>query len=337
MYISEIGKSGLINRLTANFDISQPSTLKGAGDDAAILRYGNTAIAVTTDTLIEGIHFDLTYFPLQHLGYKAAIVGFSNLYAMNATPRQLLISIAVSAKFSVEALERLYQGIKLACERHEVDLAGGDTVPSVTGLAVTVTAIGEVEPEKITYRNSAQKGDLICVSGNVGAAYMGLQTLEREKNLFNEDPKIQPQLDDYAYIVERQLKPEARKDIVRFLSSAALKPTSMIDISKGLSPDLLKICSASGVGCEIHYHKIPIADETVAAAEEFHLEPIVVALNGGDDYELLLTIPVTDYDKVLNNTDISIIGYVTDQKEGCCLATGNGEKIELKTAFEINN
>ena len=330
MDINEIGKSGLIDRLTSGLKLSQPSTLKGIGDDAAILKYGDTTVAVTTGTLIEGINFDLTYFPLQHLGYKAAMLSFSNLYAMNAMPRQLLLSIAVSAKFSVEALERLYQGIKLACERHEVDLVGGDAVPSITGMVLTATAIGEAEPEKITCRNTAQKGDLICVSGNLGAAYMGLQALEREKKMFDEDPSIKPILDDYAYVVERQLKPEARRDIIKYLASADLMPTSMIDISAGLSSDLLKICNASGLGCEIHHHKIPIAEETITAAEECHLEPLVVALNGGDDYELLFTIPVDDYGKLMDNSDISIIGYATDRKDGCNLMTGNGTKIEIK-------
>jgi len=327
MDISKIGKLGLISRLTADIQPAQPSTLKGIGDDAAILCYGDTALAITTDTLMEGVHFDLTYVPLQHLGYKAATIAFSNLYAMNAMPRQLLVSIAVSSKFSVEALEQLYQGLKLACERHQVDLAGGDTKSSVTGLAITVTAIGEADPAKVVYRHTAQKGDLICVSGNLGAAYMGLQILEREKKLFEDDPTIQPQLEDYGYVVGRQLKPEARRDMVDFFASANLLPTSMMDISGGLSPELLRICAASGVGCEIHHHKIPIADETVAVAEEFSLEPLIMALNGGDDYELLFTIPVADYAKVTGNGDISIIGYVTAKDEGCYLVTESGKII----------
>jgi thiamine-monophosphate kinase len=330
MDISRLGKFGLINRLTGDIKPALPSTLKGIGDDAAILRYGDTTLAVTTDTLVEGVHFDLTYAPLQHLGYKAAIAGFSDLYAMNVMPRQLLVSIAVSAKFSVEALEQLYQGLKLACERHGVDLAGGDTKPSVTGLMLTVTAIGEAEPAKITFRNTAQKGDLICVSGNLGAAYMGLQVLEREKKLFMDDPTMQPQLDNYAYVVGRQLKPEARRNIIEFLASAGLKPTSMIDVSDGLSSELLHICTASGAGCEIHHHKIPIAEETVAVAEEFFMEPVIVALHGGDDYELLFTITLSDYDRVMNNEDISVIGYITGQEDGCHLVTENGTKIEIK-------
>ena len=329
MDISEIGKNGLISRLTADIKPAQPSTLKGVGDDAAILCYGDTAQAVTTCALLENIHFDLTYFPLQHLGYKAAMVAFSNLYAMNALPRQLLISIAVSSKFSVDALEQLYKGIKHACERHQVDIAGGDTTLSVTGLAITVTAIGEAEKEKVICRHTAQKGDLICVSGDLGAAYMGLQILEREKKLFEDDPTTQPQLANYAYVVGRWLKPEARKDIVNFFASANLPPTSMIDISDGLSPELLRICAASGVGCEIYHHKIPIADETVAVAEEFSLEPLITVLNGGFDYELLFTIPVTDYDKAAGNGDISIIGYITGKDEGCYLATESGERIKI--------
>ena len=330
MDISKIGEFGLIDRLTKDIKPVQPSTLKGIGDDAAILRYGNIALAVTTDMLVEGIDFDLTYVPLQHLGYKAAIVGFSDLYAMNAQPRQLFVSIAVSAKFSVEAMERLYQGLKLACERHHVDLAGGDTSPSMTGLVLTVTAIGEADPAKITFRNTAQKGDLICVSGNLGAAYMGLQVLEREKKLFDDDPTIQPKLDDYRYVVGRQLKPETRRNIIDFFTYANLLPTSMIDISDGLSSELLHICTASGVGCEIHHHKIPIAEETVAVAEEFFLEPLIVALNGGNDYELLFTVPIADYDKLAGNEDISIIGYVTARENGCCLVTENGTRMELQ-------
>ena len=336
MDISEIGKFGLISRLASDIKITQPSTLKGIGDDAAILRYGDTALAITNDTLIEGINFDLTYVPLQHLGYKAAIVGFSDIYAMNAMPRQLLVSIAISAKFSVEAIEKLYQGIKLACERHNVDLVGGDTVPSVTGLAITVTAIGEAPHEKITYRNKAQKGDLICVTGNLGATYMGLQILEREKKLFIDDPSIQPKLDNYSYVVGRQLKPEARRDIIDFFESASITPTSMIDVSDGLSADLLQICSASGVGCEIHHHKIPIADETVTVAEELYLEPIVVALNGGEDYELLFTISIKDINKLTGNEKISIIGYITEQEKGCELVTETGTRISIKN-LKIQN
>lgn len=336
MDISKLGEFGLISHLTANIKPSQPSTIKGIGDDAAILRYGDATLAVTTDILAEGVNFDLTYTPLQHLGYKAAIAGFSDLYAMNATPRQLLVSIAVSAKFSVEALELLYKGFMLACERHQVDLAGGDTAPSVTGFVITVTAIGEVDPAKVTYRHTAQKGDLICVSGDLGAAYMGLQILEREKKLFEDDPEIQPKLDGYGYVVGRQLKPEARRDIIDFLASANVLPTSMIDLSDGLSSDLLHICAASGVGCEIHHHKIPIADETAAVAEEFYLEPLITALNGGDDYELLFTIPVTDYDKILGNGDISIIGYIVGKEDGCHLVTENGERIEIRAIRETS-
>ena len=330
MDISEIGEFGLINRLTGDIKPAQPSTLKGIGDDAAVLRYGDTALAVTTDMLVEGIDFDLTYVPLQHLGYKAAIVAFSDLYAMNVMPRQLLVSIAVSAKFSVEALERFYKGLKLACERHQVDLVGGDTTPSMTGFVIGVTAIGEANPAKITCRNTAKKGDLICVSGNLGAAYMGLQILEREKKLFEDDPTLQPQLDNYRYVVGRQLKPEARRDMIDFFASSGLQPTAMIDISDGLASELLHICTASGVGCEIHWHKIPIADETVATANEMHLEPLIAALNGGNDYELLFTIPVNEYSKLTGNENIAIIGYVTEHAEGCYLVTENGTRMEIK-------
>ena len=330
MDISKLGEFGLIRRLTKDFKPAQPSTLKGIGDDAAILRFGDAVLAVTTDMLVEGIDFDLTYVPLQHLGYKAAVVAFSDLYAMNVVPSQLLVSIAVSAKFSVEALEQLYKGLKLACERHHVDLVGGDTTPSVTGLVINVTGIGEAKPEKITYRHTAKKGDLICVSGNLGAAYMGLQVLEREKKLFQDDPDIQPQLDNYSYVVGRQLKPEARRDMLEFFASTGLQPNAMIDISDGLSSELLHICTASGAGCEIHCHKIPIADETATVAEEFHLEPLITALNGGSDFELLFTIPAKNYEKLLGNRDISIIGYVTDHEEGYCLVTESGTKMEIK-------
>jgi len=330
MDISKLGEFGLISRLTKDIKHVQPSTSKGIGDDAAILNFGGAALAVTTDMLVEGIDFDLTYVPLQHLGYKAAVVAFSDLYAMNVLPSQLLVSIAVSAKFSVEAMERFYQGLKLACERHRVDLVGGDTTPSVTGLVVNVTAIGEAVPAKVTYRHSAQKGDLICVTGNLGAAYMGLQVLEREKKLFQDDPALQPQLDSYRYVVGRQLKPEARRDMIQFFTSAGLQPTAMIDISDGLSSELLHICTASEVGCEIHYHKIPIADETVAAAEEFYLEPLITALSGGNDFELLFTIPVKDYDKIVGNEDISIIGYITGREDGCYLVTEDGTRMEIK-------
>ena len=330
MDISKLGKFKLINRLTKDIKPAQPSTLKGIGDDAAILRFGDTALAVTTNMLVEGIDFDLTYVPLQHLGYKAAVVAFSNLYAMNVMPRQLLVSLAVSAKFSVEALEQLYQGLKLACKHYQADLVGGDTTPSVTGLVVNITGIGEAAPSKITYRHTAKKGDLVCVSGNLGAAYMGLQVLEREKKLFQDDPAIQPKLDNYRYVVGRQLKPEARRDMIEFFESTGLQPTAMIDVSNGLSSELLQICTASGMGCEVHCHKIPIADETVAAAEEFYLEPLITALNGGNDFEILFTIPLMNYSKLVNNEDISIIGYIAEKEEGCCLVTDTGTKMEIK-------
>ncbi len=328
--LSSLGEFGLIRHLTQNIHPRQASTVKGIGDDAAILRYGNTTLALTTDTLVEGVNFDLTYVPIQHLGYKAAVVAFSDLYAMNAVPQQLLVSIAVSAKFSVEALEQLYQGLQHACEYYQVDLVGGDTASSITGLVINVTALGELNPEKITYRNTASIGDLICVSGNLGAAYMGLQVLEREKKIFEEDPAMQPQLDNYGYVVGRQLKPEARKDIIDFFASADLVPTSMIDISDGLSSDLLQICSSSGVGCEIYHHKIPIDKETEETAEEFYMEPLIAALNGGEDYELLFTVAFSDYQKVIGNQDISIIGHIVEQDAGCCLVTETDTKITIQ-------
>jgi thiamine-monophosphate kinase len=280
--------------------------------------------------LLEGTDFDLTYTPMQHLGYKAAVAGISDIYAMNAIPQQLLVSIGISSKFSVESLELFYSGLQHACEHYQVDLVGGDTNPSLTGLSINITAIGKAELPKITYRNTAGKGDLICVSGNLGAAYMGLQILEREKKIFSDDPSIQPNLDEYEYLVGRQLRPHARKDIIEFMAASKITPTAMIDITDGLSSDLLHICSASGVGCEIHHHKIPIADETVGAAEEFYLEPLIVALNGGEDYELLFTVAVSDYEKVIGQDDISIIGYIVDEEDGCNLITETGNKITIQ-------
>ena len=325
-----MGEFGLISHLTKDIRPNRETTLKGIGDDAAILGYGGDLIAVSTDILMEGINFDLTYTPLQHLGYKAAVAGFSNIYAMNAQPQQLLVSVAVSAKFSVQALEQLYHGLKLACEHHQADLVGGDTNSSLTGLAINITTVGTVQKEKITYRNTAKTGDLICVTGNLGASYMGLQVLEREKKLYEENPDIQPQLNDYEYVVGRYLKPEARKDIVGFFASTGLVPTSMIDVSDGLSSELLHICTGSKAGCNIHHHKIPVADETADVAEEFYMEPLIAALNGGDDFELLFTVGVDDYDKVLKHPDISIIGHIVDQEEGCHLISEDGTKIAIQ-------
>ncbi|MDR1671877.1 MAG: thiamine-phosphate kinase [Bacteroidales bacterium] len=331
--LSTLGSSELIRCLTEGFKITHASTLKGIGD-AAVLRYGNAVLVVTTATLAEGVHFDLIYTPMQHLGYKAAVVALSGIYAMNAAPRQMLVSIAASAKFSVESLKLLYQGLQFACEEYGVDLAGGDTSPSVTGLYIHITAVGEADAGQTTGRHTAQKGDLICVSGDLGGAYMGVQVLEREKKMFEQN-SLQPNLDNYAYVVGRQLKPHARKDIVEFFASSGVIPTAMTDVSHGLSGDLLHICTASDAGCEIHHHKIPIADETVRTAEEFYMEPLVAALNGGCDYELLFTVPVSAYEKIIGHSDISIIGYITGKEEGCFLMTGHGNKIELKS--RINN
>ncbi|MDR1865489.1 MAG: thiamine-phosphate kinase [Bacteroidales bacterium] len=328
--LSGLGKSGLIRHLAAGIKTSQPSTLKGIGDDAAVLGYGNATLVAATDTLAEGVHFDLTYTPMQHLGYKAAVVAISDLYAMNAIPRQLLVSIAVSAKFSVESLELLYLGLQHACDQYHLDLVGGDTSPSITGFYINVTAIGEVLPEKITCRNTAKKGDLICVSGDLGAAYLGLQVLEREKKLFEEDASMQPQLTGYEYVVGRQLKPTARKDISDFFASAGMVPTAMIDVSAGLASDLMRICTASNVGCEIHHHKIPVAEETIRTAGEFFTEPLIAALNGGEDYELLFTVPVAEYEKIVGRQDLSIIGYITAPEDGCYLMTGHGNRIEIQ-------
>jgi thiamine-monophosphate kinase len=327
--ISALGKAGLIERLTSGLTMRQASTVKGAGDDAAVLRYGDTALVVCTDALTEGVHFDLTYTPLQHLGYKAAVSALADVYAMNATPRQLLVSLAVSAKFSVEAMDLLYDGFKHACERYACDLVGGDIAPSLNGLSITVTAIGEARPDDVVYRNTAQVGDLLCVSGDLGAAYLGLQVLEREKKLFASG-EVQPILKGYEYVIGRQLRPEARKDVLAWLAENHVKPTAMIDVSAGLSADLLKLCRASQAGCEIHHHKIPIDEATERVAEEFHLEPLVAALNGGDDFELLFTVPVEDYAALVGQPQISIIGYIKPPEDGCFLMSGKSEPIELR-------
>ncbi len=325
--LSALGKPELIRHLVRDFHIHNQSTIKGIGDDAAILQYKN-ASAVAVNMLMEGVNFDLTYFPLQHLGYKAAVTGFSNLYAMNAIPQQIFVSVAVSAKFSVEALTQLYQGVKQACDTYQVDLAGGDTVSSMTGLAISITAVGEADIQKTVNRNTARQGDLICVSGNLGAAYIGVQVMEREKQMFREG--TQPKLDEYAFVIGRLLRPEARRDIIDFFSKENIVPTSMIDISNGLASALLHICRDSGTGCKIFHHKIPVAQQTIDVAEEFFLDPLVTALNGGEDYELLFTVPVEDYEKVIRNQDISIIGHMVDQADGVRLIVEDGTGIELQ-------
>ncbi len=328
--LSELGEFGLIRRLTQNIVIKNDSTLKGVGDDCAVLDFKNKKIVVTTDLLTEGIHFNLMYVPLRHLGYKAVTVNLSDVYAMNATPRQITVSIAVSAKMSVEALDELYSGIYLACERYGVDLVGGDTTSSLTGLTISVTAIGEAEEEDIVYRNGAKNTDLLCVTGDLGGAYMGLQLLERENEVFKVNPKMTPQFDGYDYILERQLKPEARKDIPVIFRELGIKPTSMIDISDGLSSEIMHLCTQSEVGCRLYEDRLLYDNQTKKMAAELNINPLVAALNGGEDYELLFTLPVTDHEKILNHPDISVIGHITDKSEGINLITaGAGQSIPL--------
>jgi thiamine-monophosphate kinase len=329
--ISSLGEFPLIKHLTGKISLKNQSSLFGVGDDAAVLDYKNKQIVVTTDLLTEGIHFNLMYTPLKHLGYKSAIVNFSDIYAMNAHPRQIIIAIAVSRKFTTKMIDEIYSGIYLACENYGVDVVGGDTSSSITGLTITITAIGEARSKDIIYRCGAKENDLICVSGDLGGAYMGLQLLEREKSIFEKDTSIQPDLKGYEYILERQLKPEARKDIIQLLEINKIKPTSMIDISDGLSSDLFHICYESKVGCEIFSEKIPINSETKKMADEFKIEPLITTLNGGEDYELLFTIPFNKFDDIARNPELSIIGHITNSSEGKKLITGDGSSIELKS------
>ncbi len=327
--LSELGEFGLIKHLTNNILLKHSSTVRGIGDDAAVLNHKDKQIVVTTDLLVEGIHFDLVYCPLKHLGYKAIVVNLSDVYAMNAEPKQVTVSIAVSTKFSLEMLDELYDGILLACENYHVDLIGGDTSSSLTGLLISVTAIGEVGKDMVTYRNTAKDNDLICVSGDLGGAYMGLQLLEREKLIFNENPNQQPQLNDYEYIIARQLKPEARHDVVELLREKEIKPTAMIDISDGLSSEILHICNQSAVGCRIFEEKIPIASETRKMAQEFDLEPLIAALNGGEDYELLFTIKQSDFVKLKDHPDIAIIGHICEASDGTYIIAKDGTPIPI--------
>jgi thiamine-monophosphate kinase len=312
----------LIKHLTQKFNLSNPSSKVGIGDDAAVIQYeeGMQTI-VTTDLLVEGIHFDLMYMPLKHLGYKSVIANLSDVYAMNGTPKQITVSLAISNRFSVEALDELYEGIFLACKKYGIDLIGGDTSTSTKGLIISVTAIGECKEENITRRSGAKENDLLCVSGDLGGAYLGLQLLEREKRIYLENPQVQPNLEGQSYIVGRQLKPEARKDIVELFQTLKVKPTSMIDISDGLSSEVLHLCEASNVGCRLYEEKIPIAEESYDMALKFNLDPITSALSGGEDYELLFTIDQNDYEKLKNNPDISFIGNITAKEKGSVLIT----------------
>lgn len=345
--IATLGEFGLIKRLTENIKLENKSTCKGVGDDCAVLQYpGDHQLLVTTDLLMEGVHFDLQYVPLRHLGYKSAMVNLSDIYAMNGTPRQITVSLAISKKFSIEDIEELYAGIRLACEQHHVDVVGGDTTSSLTGLTISITAIGEARPEDVVYRNGAKENDLICVSGNLGAAYMGLQLLEREKSIFNQQmaealkrgdnraiqelEQAQPDFGGKEYLLERQLKPEARRDIIEALAQAGIRPTSMMDISDGLSSELLHICSQSHLGCRVYEERIPLDYQTAVMAEELNMNVTTCALNGGEDYELLFTVPLTDNDKVSQIPDIKVIGYMTKESLGKALISRDGNEFELK-------
>lgn len=330
--IAILGEFGLIDHLTKGIEPLHKSTVKGVGDDAAVLSYpADKQVLVTTDLLLEGVHFDLVYTPLKHLGYKAAVVNFSDIYAMNGTPKQITVSLGISKRFSVEDMEMLYAGIRLACEDYGVDIVGGDTTSSLTGLTISITCIGEAEKDKIVYRNGAQETDLICVSGNLGAAYMGLQLLEREKAVMKgADKDIQPDFAGKEYILERQLKPEARKDIIEKLAEAGIQPTAMMDISDGLSSELLHICKQSNKGCRIYEEHLPIDYQTAAMAEEFNMNLTTCALNGGEDYELLFTVPLACHEKVQEISDIRLIGHITKPALGCALITRDGQEFELK-------
>jgi thiamine-monophosphate kinase len=328
--ISNLGEFGLIRHLTRDLVHKNESTIKGVGDDSAVLNYKDKRVVISTDLLAEGIHFNLVYTPLKHLGYKAAVVNFSDIYAMNAQPKQLLVSIAISRKFTVSMVEAIYSGIKAACERYGVDLIGGDTTSSLTGLTLCITAVGEGVEADLVYRTGAGINDLICVSGDLGGAYMGLQLLERERLLFEKERNMQPALTGYDYLLERQLKPEARSDIIALLSELQVKPTAMIDISDGLSSELMHICMHSDKGCKIYSDKIPIHSETKRVAGEFEINPLIAALNGGEDYELLFTIPVNLFDKIGNRPEIAIIGHISDASEGLKMITPEGQAIQLK-------
>ena len=327
--VNDYGEFGLIHHLTKNIELQNASSVLGVGDDAAVIDHFGKQTVVTTDLLLEGVHFDLAYTPLKHLGYKSVVVNLSDVYAMNATPTQITMSIGISSKVSVEALEEFYEGVYIACEEYGVDLVGGDTSASQKGFIVSVTAIGEANEEKIVKRSMAQKGDLICVSGDLGAAYIGLLFLEREKKIFLESPQVQPDLENESYVIGRLLKPKARKDIVEFLEKQQVLPTSMMDISDGLSSEILHICEKSGVGCVIYEEKIPISEDSRNAAYKFEIDPTACALSGGEDYELLFTIKQDDYEKLTLNEQISVIGYVTEADQGAKIKTKGGNTFDI--------
>ena len=329
--IATLGEFGLIDHLTEGIEKHNASTVYGVGDDAAVLSYpSDKRVLVTTDVLLEGVHFDLTYVPLKHLGYKAAVVNFSDIYAMNGTPRQITVTLGISKRFSVEDMEQLYAGIRLACNVYDVDIVGGDTTSSLTGLTISITCIGEVDANKVVYRNGAKETDLICVSGDLGAAYMGLQLLEREKAVLKGHSDIQPDFSGKEYLLERQLKPEARRDIIRKLQEAGIQPTAMMDISDGLSSELMHICKQSHVGCRVYEEHIPIDYQTAVMAEEFNMNLTTCALNGGEDYELLFTVPIAEHERIQDIEGIRLIGHITKLELGCALITRDGQEFELK-------
>lgn len=328
--ISQLGEFGLIEHLTKNFEAKQPTTVKSIGDDGAVLNFGEKKAVISTDLLIEGVHFDLAYMPLRHLGYKAVVVNLSDICAMNAKPTQITVSVAVSNRFPLEALEELFDGIALAAKFYNVDVIGGDTTSSQKGLIISITAIGEANEEEIVYRNGAKPTDLLVVSGDLGSAYMGLQVLEREKQVFQVNPNNQPDLDAYSYLIERQLKPEARTDIRTLLFALEIRPTAMIDISDGLSSEIIHICKQSKVGCNLYEEKIPVDPQFINVCEEFTIDSTTVAINGGEDYELLFTIALEDFDKIKGNPNFTVIGHLTEESEGIHLITRANTKIPLK-------
>lgn len=329
--IAELGEFGLIDHLTKDFTVTNKNTLRGVGDDAAVIKAGREdAVVVTTDSLLEGVDFDLTYFPLKHLGYKAVVVGVSDILAMNALPEQVMISIGVSSKLPVEALDDLYEGIKFACDELGVDMVGGDTTASMTGLVINITTIGRAKRKAITYRSGAQFNDLICITGNLGAAYMGLHLLEREKRVLKDVQNPEPQFSGYEYLLQRYLKPRARKDIIEALAEEKIVPTSMIDISDGLASEVLQICKASKCGARIYLDRIPIAKQTSALAEEMHADPVVAALNGGNDYELMFTVPLAMQEQVMRLGVVDVVGHITRESTGAYLVTPDGSDIKLR-------
>lgn len=327
--LSDLGEFGLIDTLTKHIKLKHKSSIKGVGDDAAVIDTQDKLSLMTTDLLIEGIHFDMTYTPLKHLGYKAAVVNFSDIYAMNGQPKQMVIGIAASNRFSVEALEEIYSGIYLACDKYNVDVVGGDTTSSPSGLFISITVLGEVDKDDVVYRDTAKANDLLCVSGDLGAAYLGLMLLNREKVVFKADPNMQPEFKGFDYVLERQLKPEARKDVIQKLKKIKVKPTAMIDISDGLASEILHICKKSDVGCHVYEDKFPIDVVSITAAEELNIEPTIAVLSGGEDYELLFTIDQADFDKVKKIDGITVIGHITDKSEGEYMISQSGTAIEL--------